>query len=373
MDRWVLSKLNILIENAHEAFAQYDIQRFMRDTEEFINRLSNWYVRRNRRRFWRERSDEDPNTLAAYQTLHTTLLTLCRLLAPVVPFITETMYRNLAHSRTDSMLESVHLCNFPESDRKAVDNELALSMDLAVDCVSAAHNIRKTKQIRVRQPLAKLIIATSDPNTRESLKRFEKDILDELNIKQLTFIDTISELGSYSVKPNFQVLGPRLGSAVKDVADELARKDSEETARKAHAGEPVTVTVAGQTYELEKEDLDIRFEAGEHMEVQETSDMIVAINTELDDDLKAEGMVRDVVRHIQVLRKERGFELEDRIVLSWSADSSFLAKAMETWKEYVMSETLAVEVKQAIEGEPQTYAETDSMKIALHVEKAEQD
>lgn len=369
MDRWVLARLNILVKEAHEAFERCDIQKCVRDAEDFIGQLSNWYVRRNRRRFWRERSDEDPNTLAAYQTLHTTLVTLCRLLAPVVPFITETMYRNLTRSRQGSHPESVHLCSFPEPDAEALDEDLARSMDLTVDLVSAGHNIRKTKQIRVRQPLAELIVATPDRSTRDSLKRFEQDILDELNIKQLTFIDTVGELGSYTVKPDFKKLGPRLGSAVKDVASQLARMDSQEIARRVNEGETVCVEAGEETYELTRDDLDIRFEAGEHVEVQETDDMIIALNTELNNELKAEGMVRDVVRHIQVLRKEQDLELEDRIVLSWSSDSSFLAEAMNKWQEYVKSETLAVEVKDTIEGEPQKRAPADEAEISLTVEK----
>jgi len=242
-------------------------------------------------------------------------------------------------------------------------------MDRVVDLVSVTHNLRKAKQIRVRQPLAELIVATADAKTREALKRFEQDILEELNIKQLTFIDDVSDLGTYSVKPNFKVLGPKLGPAIKEVAAALAGMDHKELAQQAASQNSVSVTANDQAYELNAEELDIRFEAGSHVEVQETADMIVALNTELTDELTAEGMVRDVVRHIQVLRKDQGLELEDRIVLSYATENSFLAEAMSSWKDYVTSETLAIELKQDISGDPQKSVTTGDAEIALHVEK----
>ncbi|NOZ22628.1 MAG: isoleucine--tRNA ligase [Planctomycetes bacterium] len=370
MDRWVLSKLNLLVETANRAFPEYGVPAFVRDAEEFIERLSNWYVRRNRRRFWRERSDEDANTLAAYQTLHTALVTLCKVLAPVVPFVTEAMYRNLVRGHDESAPESVHLCKYPEADRDVIDNDLARDMDVAADVVSTALSVRKTGQIRVRQPLPQIVVASSIEQTRNALKRFESDILDELNVKELSVIEDAGKLVSYTVKPNFKALGPKLGKAMKAVAAELARADGQDLAKKVQSGQSISVTAGGESYELTPDEVEVQAECPDHLLVQEVPGMTVALNTQLTDELIAEGMVRDVLRHIQILRKDQGLELEDRIVLSYSTDHEKLAGAMATWKDYVMAETLAIELHDEIEGDPQTTAKTGDAKISLSLKKA---
>ncbi|MEW6360135.1 MAG: isoleucine--tRNA ligase [Planctomycetota bacterium] len=370
MDRWVLSKLNLLVESASKVFPEYSVQTLVREAEEFIERLSNWYVRRNRRRFWRERSDADANTLAAYQTLHAALVALCKVLAPVAPFITEVMYQNLVRGHDPSAPESVHLCRYPEADRAMIDDDLARDMDMAADVVSVALSLRKARQIRVRQPLAQIIVASPVEKTRHALKRFEEDILDELNIKKLSVIEDARELVSYSVKPNFKALGPRLGKAMKAVAAELAKADAFDIFRKVDSGQSISVTVGAETYELRPDEIDVQPESPGDLLFQEGTGMAMKLNTELTDDLIAEGMVRDVLRHIQTLRKDRGLELEDRIVLSYATEHEALGRAMAAWRDYVMSETLAVELRDAIDGEPQTTAKTGDAAIALSLRKA---
>ena len=297
-------------------------------------------------------------------------MTLCEVLAPVVPFVTEVMYQNLVRSQDDIAPESVHLCIFPEADGDLVDDELARDMDVAADLVSVALNLRKTKQIRVRQPLAQLLAASISEATRKALARFQHDVLDELNIKELSVVEDSGDLVSYSVKPNFKALGPKLGPAMKAVAAELAKADGSDLARKVNSGQTITVTADGHTYELKPDELDVQTESPEHLEIQEVPGMVVALNTELSDELIAEGMVRDVVRHVQVLRKDQGLELEDRIVLSYATSDDTLGAAMGQWRDYVQSETLAVEVKEAVEGEPQKRAKTGGAEIALSLAKA---
>ncbi|UCD93854.1 MAG: isoleucine--tRNA ligase [Candidatus Zixiibacteriota bacterium] len=369
MDRWILSNLNLLVELVDREMPNYNMVAVMRAAEEFIERLSNWYVRRNRRRFWRTQSDEDIDKLAAYQTLYEVLTKLCRVMAPVVPFVTEAMYLNLVRSHDASSPESVHMCTFPEADESIIDRQLSEDMDAAADLVSRVLGLRKERQVRVRQPLASVTVGCRDKSTADAFRRFENHILDELNVKELVLVDDLSDMISYSVKPNFSVTGPKFGKAVPEIGKALSSMDAAQVARRVKAGLDVAVTVDGRNYDLAAEDIIVETVCPEHIALYESTDYTTALDTSLTDELMAEGMVRDLVRHIQTLRKDRGFELDDRINLHYSTESDTLSGAIDNWLDYVKSETLALDASSAISGDPDKVIEITGHKVALKLDK----
>lgn len=369
MDRWILSNLNLLIQQGDTAMQNFDLCAIVRAAEAFIERLSNWYVRRNRRRFWRGRSDDDTDKLAAYQTLHEVLQKLCRLLAPITPFITEAMYQNLGRAQDSDAPGSVHLCPYPESDEAAIDVQLSSDMDVAADAVSQALNLRQTRQIRVRQPLASITAACGADKAR-ALKRFESHILDELNIKELRTIADSSTLVSYSVKPNFGALGPKFGKSVQAVARALAGLDPAETAATLKAGATVRLDANGTAAELGAEDVVIEAVTPEHLAVLESPDLTIALDTALTDELVAEGLARDLVRHVQILRKEQNLEMDDRIRLASITDSDVLNRAMAQWAGYIKAETLATEFVNTIDGQPDKQIKIGGHEASIKILKA---
>jgi len=369
MDRWVLSNLNLLVGLANRAMADYDVASVVRAAEAFIERLSNWYVRRNRRRFWRIQAGKDVDKLAAYQTLHEALVKLCQVLAPVAPFTTEVMYQNLVRSQDADAPESVHLCRFPEPDEALIDKDLSADMDAAADFVSRVLSLRKARQIRVRQPLPSVTAACRGERTAQALKRFEHHILDELNVKKLVVTGDASEIVSYSLKPNFAVLGPKFGKAAQAIAKALSSVDARGAARKLESGETVSVTVDGETYELGTDEVGVETTCPDNIALHDAPDMTIALDTSLTDELIAEGMVRDLVRHIQILRKDCGLEMDDRIVLSYSTDSAALKAAVEAWLDYIKAETLAEETRYAIAGEADKQIKIGGHEIGLKIEK----
>jgi isoleucyl-tRNA synthetase len=304
MDKWILSNLNLFLTHVNESLSAYDIVSTVRAAEAFIDRLSNWYVRRNRRRFWRARDESDLDKLAAYQTLHTVLVELCKAMAPIVPFMTETMYRNLVCSQDSSAPESVHLCSFADADEALIDRELSTQMDTAADLVSTVLSLRQSSGIRVRQPLTSVTVVCQKEGVAEALKRFESHVLDETNVKQL-----------------------------------------------------LTATEADTT-------------PGENRAVHETPDVTVILDTELSDELVAEGMARDIVRRVQMLRKNHDLEMDDSIVLCYATESESLIGAIQTWTDYIKSETLSVEIRNTVDGEPDKAGKVCGEQISLKIQKA---
>jgi isoleucyl-tRNA synthetase len=369
MDRWILSNLNLLAARADEALKKYDAAAVMRAAEQFVERLSNWYVRRNRRRFWRARSDADTDKLAAYQTLYEALVKLAQILAPIVPFVTEVMYRNLVASQDPSAPESVHLCPFPQADDAIVDTELSTDMDAAADFVSRVLSLRKARQIRVRQPLSVVTAACADDWRAKALKRFEDHVLDELNVKQLAFAKDVSELAGRSVKPNFASIGPKFGGAAKAVAGALTAADPADVAARVAGGESVTVSADGETYELAPDDVVVETTCPDHIALHESPEMTVALDTALSDELVAEGMVRDLVRHVQTLRKEHDLEMDDRITLAYASDDAALQSAVTAWTDYIKTETLADQVTDTVTGEPDKTVKINGLQISLKISK----
>ena len=373
IDRWVLSRLQELIGVARESFEAYDVARFMAAAATYIDDLSNWYIRRNRRRFWRSKDSTDTDKLAAYQTLHEVLLTLTKLLAPCVPFITERMYQNLVlasasggrqfpdssdppsavdtsstHPETDvsgspsvsDSPESVHLCDYPAVDESKLDRKLNHDAALVQTLVRLGHRLRESAEMRVRQPLAELRFAAADEATATALEEYSELIADELNVKQVARAENLDDLVSYSYKPNLKTLGPKYGKLLGAIRKELPGIDPALLAPLRN-GESVTLTVGDEEIALEPEDVLVSTEQASDWASGDDGGIQVALSTALTPELIPEGMARDLVRHIQQARKDAGLEITDRIQVFYFTEDEQAAAAIEEWSDYIMAETLA--------------------------------
>jgi isoleucyl-tRNA synthetase len=342
IDRWILSNLQLLIRTCRQSFESFSVQTAIRAAESFIEDLSNWYIRRNRRRFWRSRGEDDRDKLAAYQTLYEVLLTFSKLVAPVVPFIAERMFQNLAgHGRgTTHRSPSVHHCEYPDVNPSLIDESLTARMQLAQELVTCGHALREKASQRVRQPLSELRIAPTDANQRAAVEQLGAVVTDELNVKRLVLAENLNDLTSISVKPHFAALGPRYGKDVQKIAAALA-KASAELLRKLQTGESISLAADNRSFDIGPSDVAIQIETQSDWVVSDCGGLQVALNTAITPELRREGLARDAVRHIQQLRKDTNLNIEDRIDVTYQTDDAEVARAIDEWKSYIMAETLS--------------------------------
>lgn len=338
LDQWILSRLHSLIIDATKALEAFDVAHVTHAVEAFVDDLSNWYVRLSRRRFWKSESDDDKE--AAYSTLYEVLVTLTKLLAPIMPFLTETMYQNLVCSISPDAPESVHLCDWPTADESMINHRLMEETDAVMKVVRLGRAARNAAGIKVRQPLPMLMVKPANGIEREAVIRNEKLILDELNIKALKLVEDASTLVRHTIKPNFSLLGPKYGKEMPKIQAALANANHDAIAEKVLARENVYLEVDGKPVSLEPDELSVETITPENISCAEEAETVVAVDTALTDDLIQEGLVRDLVRHIQNLRKECGFNVDDRITIEYHTDSK-LAEAILKHADYIRQETLA--------------------------------
>jgi isoleucyl-tRNA synthetase len=354
IDRWILSNLQALIETARREMEAYNTAAFLREAATFIDDLSNWYVRRNRRRFWRSRAAGDRDKLAAYQTLYTVLLTLTKLLAPVIPFLTERMYQNLVQtsglatkseirnpkSEIHSTPDSVHLCSYPVVDPALRDPQLSERMALAQLVVKLGHGLREQAAQRVRQPLPELRFACANPAHREAIEMLTEVIQDELNVKKITPRDNLDDLVHYNYKPNLKTLGPKFGKGLAAIGKALPAVDAKILAP-LRRGESVTLSIERTDYLLAPEDVLVSTQQAADWVAADDRGVQIALSLIITPELKREGMARDFVRQVQQLRKDADLEIEDRIRVFYVTDDAEVLAAIKDWDEYIRSETLA--------------------------------
>jgi isoleucyl-tRNA synthetase len=326
----------------------YDLQRSVRPFIVFIENLTNWYIRRSRRRFWKSQDDDDKK--AAYLTLYYVLLQLTKVAAPFVPFVSESIYRNL---RTPDLPESVHLCDFPRADGRNRDLILEKEMDVILTVVRMGRQLRAEHELKVRQPLSLLHVLSRDREVLESVRRHEDLVLDELNVKQIAFDEDESRLANLQVKADFRRLGAKMGSRMKKVAAAVASMPAELAAQLV-AGKPVRLPVEGETVDLEPADVVVIRQPKEGLVVASEGSVVVALETRLTPDLIQEGLAREFVSKIQNMRKTADLEVTQRIRIRYSSDAE-VAAALAKHLEYVKAETLAVECSH--EGRPPDGAE----------------
>jgi isoleucyl-tRNA synthetase len=338
LDRWVLSRLQATVAVVRDRLDEFDATTAGRAIQSFVEEVSNWYVRRSRPRFW----DGDP---AAFATLRTCLTATAQMLAPFCPFVADEIYDNL-----DGAEASVHLCDFPTPNAQARDRELEQAMATARETVRLGLAARGQAKLKVRQPLrAAVVVATGVE--RDSIERMAEIVREELNVKELRFVSAADELVEVELKPNYRALGPRFGKHMPLVAAAVAGLDAAQAAATVRDGDKVAISVDGQDHELSAEDLQVSMKPLEGYQVEREGSHAVALELEIDDELRAEGWAREIVRAVQNARAAAGLEVTDRILLTLDGDEVLLAAA-RAHQPYIAGETLAVQVAyESMDGE----------------------
>ena len=366
LDRWVLSRLNATIARARDGLDAYDATGAGRAIEDFVEDLSNWYVRRSRRRFWNQGGSGGADSIWAFDTLHECLVAVATLLAPFTPFVSEEIWRNLAAGRADRP-ESVHLADYPSPDPTAIDARLDEAMSAARSIVELGRRARVENKVRTRQPLAGAVI--HHPGDHEALVQVLDLVRDELNVKQVSFAESIEELGRWRAKPNFKLLGPRLSGAVGQVGAALAGDDGSLAGALAR-GDTVTLTTPSGQVVLSPEDVQLSQEVTQGFGVASDSGITVALSLSISDELRREGLARELVRLVQDARKAADLNVSDRIDLGIRARGE-LASALMEHRDYIAGETLAVTVTpDLLAGGVHQEADIDGEHLSISVRMA---
>jgi isoleucyl-tRNA synthetase len=337
LDRWILSEAEHLVETVTRELDAYDMQRAIDPIVEFIDLLNNWYIRRSRRRFWKSENDTDKNQ--AYAVLRSVLLKLALTAAPFMPFTTEAIYRNL---KAGGMPDSVHLCDYPVADESRRDHDLERKMAVARKAVSMGRALRSMHSIKTRQPLRALHIVTRDQEERRILREMEDLVREELNVKEVIFRENEEDVVEYSAKANYRVLGKQLGKNMKLAAERIEGLSAREI-QSLLEGAVLSMEIGGESVDLTLESVLVQRNEKENLKVLNEGSLTVALDPEITTDLRQEGIVRDIVRSVQNLRKESGLDVTDRIELTLFGPPE-VQEAVESHEEYLMAETLAVEL-----------------------------
>lgn len=341
MDKWILSKLNSLIKYVDKCLNEYKLTEPSRAINEFVDELSNWYVRRSRERFWGK--DMPKDKVDAYMTLYTVLVSVSKLIAPFVPFMAESMYRNLVCSVYTDACESVHLCSFPEADDNLIDSELEESMDTVLSIVVAGRSARNTSGIKNRQPIGKMFVKSD----KQISDMFIKITADELNIKEIEFTDDISRFTSYSFKPQLKTVGKKFGKLVPKISEYLKTNNGSELMSELKENGKISFNTDGQNIELFEEDLLIETAQTEDYVCESYKTVTVAINTSLSPQLIEEGFVREIISKVQTMRKEAGFEVLDRIDIYCSGNEK-IANILNKNSDSIKSDVLCSNIYEGV-------------------------
>jgi isoleucyl-tRNA synthetase len=369
LDRWILSELNRTCAAVVERMDAYDHFEACNRIHDFVDALSNWYLRRSRDRFWAA-DKQSSEKLDAYWTLYECLLTTCKLIAPFTPFIAETLWQNLG----TTIEQSVHLCDFPMGDASSIDETLSAQMKLLREVASLGLAARMANKLKVRQPLSKVEVILSDATHRVWLQEHNELLRDELNVKQIDYATNAEQYITYIVQPNFKQLGPKIGKLLPYVKEALSKADGATLLRELSATGTVTVNIGGEKVELDNEDVQVRLQAKPGWAAAQGSGCVVVLSTALTPELLAEGLARDAVRLIQERRKDIGLDFTDRIEVGISGASPSLQNAIVDNLEYISEETLAVKIVFVeLPGNPGTQFELGDEMLTLYVRKAAND
>jgi len=374
-DRWIISKLNSLIKQVESAYNEYEPTRATRLIQDFtIDDLSNWYVRLNRKRFWQGQYGKDKQ--AAYQTLYTCLLTIAKLASPVAPFYTERLYRDLNGITKKENFESIHLTDFPDADEAAIDKELESRMQMAQTTSSLVHSLRKQHTIKVRQPLSKILVPVLSEAFKQKLSAMEQLILSEVNVKDIEYIDDASGVLVKKIKPNFRKLGKQYGPKMKEISgaiNQLGQDAINQLERENH----FELQLSDQTIGLTLEDVEITSEDIPGWSVAREGSITVALDITLTEELKKEGLARDLVNRIQNLRKDQGLDVQDKIQIKierFSNDASTngevvsVESAVSAHKEYICAETQALALDVVDQLTDATELDLDDQQVRIKIE-----
>lgn len=365
IDRWILSLLNSLVKKVDEDYARYEPTRAGRALNDFVNdNLSNWYVRLNRKRFWG--GEMTPDKISAYQTLYQCLVTVARLMAPIAPFYADRLYLDLVNPTRREAVESVHLADFPEADLSAIDTALEEQMYLAQTASSIVLALRRKVNLKVRQPLSKLMIPVVDDEQRKNIEAVQALILGEVNVKSIEFVDSANDMLVKRVKPDFKKLGPRYGKIMKQLGLRIQEMPQQEINRLEKEGS-IAFEIAGEQVLIRDTDVEIISEDIPGWLVGNEGRLTVALDITVTPALREEGIARELVNRIQNLRKANNFEITDRISVAVSSNASFDG-AIESHRDYIATQVLA----DSIELQPQTFEneiEIDGQTLSLSIRK----
>jgi isoleucyl-tRNA synthetase len=333
IDKWLLSKYNNLLKAVTNSYDEFDLNKVARAVTSFVSDdLSNWYIRRNRSRFWG--SEMNTSKKAVYITTYEVLVGLCKMIAPIIPYLTEEIYTSLVGE------ESVHLANYPTYDENLIDNALEEKMDLVRDLISIGRNIREVKNIKVRQPLSEILL---DGRLEKTIDNLDALVLEELNVKKLTYISDLSKYMDFTVKPNFKEVGKIFGSAIKEYSEKLSKLSNDDIMALEN-NETISMEIAGKEYSVDKSMTDIRISSKDGFDVDMNNNIFVILNTELTPELIDEGIAREFVSKVQNMRKTNDFDIADRITITYSAPDNVVS-AIKNFEEYVKNETLATKIE----------------------------
>ena len=356
IDKWILSKYNKLIKYCTDAYDSYDLTKVVRSVTDFVSEdLSNWYIRRNRRRFWA--SELDDNKKAVYNTTYEVLEGLCKLIAPVVPFVSEEIYTNLTNE------QSVHLQDFPVYDETKINEVIEEKMDLVRQLISLGRNAREEAKIKVRQPISEIIL---DGKNKAIINDLVDLIKEELNVKNVIFTQDLNEYISYDIKPNFKVCGPILGKNIKEFQDKL--KDfTQDNISTLENGNTITLNIGGNDIDITYDMLDIRINSKEGFNASNEGNNFIILNTTLTDELIDEGIVREFVSKVQQIRKTNDYEMMDNINIYYSHNDEF-NKSIKNYIDFIKKETLAIDLIESDENYENTY-DLNGIELGIRLEK----
>ena len=363
MDKWILSKLNTLIKEVAEKLDKYDITSAAMQIGEFTDSLSNWYVRTNRERFWGEELTDDK--IGAYTTLYRVLVNLVKVSTPFVPFMTDEIYQNLVVGLDSKAPESVHLCLWPEVNEKEIDKKLENEMDLAYSIVKLGRSARNTSNMKNRQPLSKMLISV------DTLPEYYGNIVkEELNVKEVELGANMSDYVHFEIKPNLPVLGKEYGKLIPKIRESINKMNQMDLANKVKNGGVEYIDIDDTQIALNSENLLVTMQGKEGFAFAGEGEIGVVLDTTITPELKEEGYVREILSKIQNMRKDKGFEVLDKITL-YVAENSMLEAVVKKFEKEIMKETLAEKVEYNAKKDTYTEVSINGEKLMLDVEKCQ--
>ena len=363
LDRWIISKSHQLTADAKLSYENFEVDKLLKNVESFLDDLSNWYIRRNRRRFWK--SENDADKFVAYQTLYEVLLDLIKILSPIIPFVAERMYLNITKDDNNENNNSIHLSSFPQSDHSKIDNALIEKVDSLKRVIESGRAVRKKANIKVRQPLNSLKVYTANKQVKSFIQKQADIVIDELNIKEVVFSDNIDEFGKLSLKPNFKNLKMKFGDEMQEAMKSISTLNAKTVLENLLNGN----SFPKNDYELNKDDVLITLKAEEGSESFLAKDLIVCLDTTISEQLRLEGVLRDLIRQIQLMRKEADFNIDDRIIISGTFKNE-LKDVISDNKDYFMNEVLCTDIVENMENSDYNASFMhQNEKIEIHIKK----
>ena len=367
LDQWIISKMYLMIGDSKEAFESFRVDRFMKTFEKFLDDLSNWYIRRNRRRFWK--TEDDADKIAAYHTLFETLYTTIRVLAPILPFVTENIYQNLVRNSVKDTPESIHLCDYPNMDEAKIDHKLIKQVDALRKVVELGRSARNKANLKIRQPLATLYYAVDHDEIAKFIEENSKVILDELNVKELRRSLSSSDLVQFTVKPNLPYLGQEYGKELNSIRQAINDMDTTVLLAELDSKKKVILKTDARDFSLNRDAFIIGLNSVDGFTSEMDGGITVGLTIKLNEKLRQEGLVRDLIRHVQIMRKNANFAVEDRIIIHGLKDGP-AGDAIKEFETFFCNETLAVKLTKSNEkGEYISTVKLQGQELEISIER----